>query len=76
MEQKFNALLKVMMKEKGPQDCDGVSSKPLLPTPPPHLRLMTPIELVGHQQVRGKMLVPNLPDWSYLCFFLVTLGNG
>lgn len=62
MEQKFNALLKVMMKEKGLQDNDGGAPDPLLPTPPAHLKLMTPNELAGHpHETKGKMFVPNLP---------------
>ena len=77
MDQKFNTLLKVMMKEKGLQDSEGEAPEPLLPTPPAHLRLMTPTELLGHQhetEVKCSYLI--CQDWSYLCFLLLNLGNG
>ena len=62
MEQKFNTLLMVMMKEKGLQDNDVRASEPILPTPLVHLKLMTPNGVPGSQhEPRGKPFVPNLP---------------
>nr|XP_027093474.1 uncharacterized protein LOC113713862 [Coffea arabica] len=39
IELKFNSLLNVMMKEKGCAEQDSRTSEPLLPTPPPHMKL-------------------------------------
>ena len=48
LEQKFNALMKVMLKDKEVQENEGGSGEPLLPTPPPHLRLPTQADTAGH----------------------------
>lgn len=62
MEQKLSTLLKVMMKEKGATDVDGGTTEPLLPTPPPHLRLTSPTKLPNHQPEYGaRTHLPNLP---------------
>lgn len=62
MEQKFNVLLKVMMKEKGIQDCDASVSEPILPTPPAHMKLINSIEVPGLQQeTKSKHFHPTLP---------------
>ena len=62
MELKLNELLKVMMKEKGMPKVETGASEPILPTPPAHLKLMTPTEMHGVQpEVRGKIFTPNLP---------------
>nr|XP_027083907.1 uncharacterized protein LOC113706223 [Coffea arabica] len=62
MEMKLNALLKVMMKEKGMPETEACSSEPLLPTPPPHFKLMTSTEVHGAQpEVRAKTFTPSLP---------------
>nr|XP_027071740.1 uncharacterized protein LOC113696535 [Coffea arabica] len=62
LEQKFSALMQVMLKDKGVQENEGGSSEPLLPTPPSYFRLATQAEIAGHQQEsRGRMSTPNLP---------------
>ena len=62
MELKLNALLKVMMKEKGIPEVEAGASEPILPTSPAHLKLMTPTEVHGvPPEVRGKIFTPNLP---------------
>ena len=62
MELKLNALLKVMMTEKSMLEVETGASEPILPTPPPHLKLMTPAEMHGGQlEGRGKTFTPNLP---------------
>ncbi|XP_027071670.2 uncharacterized protein [Coffea arabica] len=62
MEMKLNALLKVMMKEKSMPETEAGSSEPLLPTPPPHFKLMTSTEVHGAQpEVTAKIFTPSLP---------------
>ncbi|XP_027175053.1 uncharacterized protein LOC113774658 [Coffea eugenioides] len=62
MEMKLNTLLKVMMKEKCMPETEAGSSEPLLPTPPPHFKLMTSTEVHGAQpEVRAKIFTPSLP---------------
>ena len=77
MELKLNALLKVMMKEKGVPEVEVGASEPILPTPPAHLTLMIPTEMHGGQpEGKGKTFTPNLPDLKCLCSPLVMLGSG
>ncbi|XP_071913949.1 uncharacterized protein [Coffea arabica] len=73
LEQKFNALMKVMLKDKGIQENEGGTSEPLLPTPPSHFRLPTQAETIGNQQEsRGRIFTPNFPRLELPMF---SVGN-
>ena len=70
MEQQFNTMLKLMMKEKGLQDNDVEASEPILPTPLAHLRLTTLADVPGFQhEPKGKLFIPNLPRIELQSFF-------
>nr|XP_027064416.1 uncharacterized protein LOC113690623 [Coffea arabica] len=69
LEQKLNLLLRAMSKEKGLLDGEGATSEPLLPTPPPHLKLFSPSKPASHQQeTRGRALTPAVPRMELTAF--------
>lgn len=62
LEQRFNAFMKFVMKEKEGNEDGAENSEPLLPTPPSHLRLSSESEGVGIAcDKKNKFLPPNPP---------------
>ncbi|XP_071906170.1 uncharacterized protein [Coffea arabica] len=62
IELKFNSLLTAMLKEKGCAELETRISEPLLPTPPPHMKLGNPNGAqFAPPENRSKQFTPILP---------------